>query len=211
MKVIALIGCTASGKDSILKEALKIDRQGFIIPVISTTSRPARENEINGKDYFFIDHNKADEMLKNNEFIECREYIVADGSRWIYGITKNQIDITSDKTYVCIIDLQGLKQLENYLKGIDKEDNLISIFIDAKAQIRLMRALQRESDLTDIQVNEICRRNLDDYKNVIPGKKYCSAVMENNNKNDMYKCAMLINHIARNDDKWIKDIVCMKQ
>lgn len=150
-------------------------------------------------------------MLKNNEFIECREYIVADGSKWIYGITKNQIDIKSDKTYVCIIDLQGLKQLENYLKGVDKEDNLISIFIDVKAQIRLMRALQRESDLTDIQVNEICRRNLDDYKNVIPGKKYCSAVMENNNKNDMYKCAMLINHIARNDDRWIKDIICMKQ
>lgn len=211
MKVIALVGCTASGKDSILKEALRIDKQGFIIPVISTTSRPARENEINGKDYFFIDHNKANEMLKNNEFIECREYIVADGSKWIYGITKNQIDIKSDKTYVCIIDLQGLKQLENYLKGIDKEDNLISIFIDVKAQIRLMRALQRESDLTDIQVNEICRRNLDDYKNVIKGKDYCSIVVKNNNENDMHKCAMFINYIARNDDKWIKDIVCMKQ
>ncbi len=211
MKVIALVGCTASGKDSILKEALRIDKQGFIIPVISTTSRPARENEINGKDYFFIDHNKADEMLKNNEFIECREYIVADGSTWIYGITKNQIDIESDKTYICIIDLQGLKQLENYLKDVGKGDKLVSLFIDVKAQIRLMRALQRESDLTDIQVNEICRRNLDDYENVIPGKKYCSAVMENNNKNDMYKCAMFINCIARNDDKWIKDIVCMKQ
>lgn len=211
MKVIALVGCTASGKDSILKEALRIDKQGFIIPVISTTSRPARENEINGKDYFFIDHNKADEMLKNDEFIECREYIVADGSKWIYGITKNQIDIESDKTYICIIDLQGLKQLESYLKNVGKGDKLVSLFVDAKAQIRLMRALQRESDLTDIQVNEICRRNLDDYKNVIKGKDYCSAVMENNNKNDMYKCAMLINHIARNDDRWIKNIICMKQ
>lgn len=30
MKVIALVGCTASGKDSILKEALRIDKQGFI-------------------------------------------------------------------------------------------------------------------------------------------------------------------------------------
>ena len=210
MKVIALVGCTASGKDSILKEALRIDKQGFIIPVISTTSRPARENEINGKDYFFIDHNKADEMLKNDEFLEYRKYKVADGSIWIYGITKNQIDIESDKTYICIIDLQGLKQLESYLKDVGKGDKLVSLFVDVKAQIRLMRALQRESDLTDIQVNEICRRNLDDYKNVIPGKKYCSAVMENNNKNDMYKCAMLINHVARNDDRWIKNIICMK-
>ena len=211
MKVIALVGCTASGKDSILKEALRIDKQGFIIPVISTTSRPARENEINGKDYFFIDYNKADEMLKNDEFLEYRKYKVADGSTWIYGITKNQIDIESDKAYICVVDLQGLKQLESYLKNVGKGDKLVSLFVDAKAQIRLMRALQRESDLTDIQVNEICRRNLDDYKNVIKGKDYCSIVVKNNNENDMHKCAMFINYIARNDDKWIKDIVCMKQ
>jgi len=177
MKIYTITGCSASGKDKILNTLIK-NCMG-LTPIISTTSRPMRTNEIQGREYNFISNEVVENMLINNDFIESRSYKVANGDTWIYGITKDSIKITSYHNYIVIVDFQGLQELKKYLCDREYESSLTSIYIDCSYQTRLLRSLQREGKMTDEQVAEVIRRFTDDNENVAPAKEYCDYVVNN--------------------------------
>ena len=110
MKIITITSPSSAGKDSILNAVLRVNPN--IKPIISTTSRPMRENEIQDKDYYFKSYDEVEHMLDNNEFIEHRSYKVANGDTWIYGIHKSEIDLSLDETRIVIVDYTGLKALQ---------------------------------------------------------------------------------------------------
>jgi guanylate kinase len=177
MKVYTLTGCSAVGKDKILNELIKMNIG--LIPIISTTSRPMRPHEIQGVEYNFVTKEQANIMKKNNDFIESRKYKVANGDIWIYGITKDSIDLNSNNNYIVIVDYNGLLELEDYLCNRGYTDSLTSIFIDCSFQTRLLRSLQREGKMDDEQVKEVIRRFEDDNKKVLLAKDYCDYVVNN--------------------------------
>lgn len=177
MKIYTLTGCSASGKDKILT-TLTRECMG-ITPVISTTSRPMRPNEIKGREYNFVTKEQAELMIKNNDFIEKREYKVANGDTWIYGVTKDSIQLNSYHNYIVILDFQGLIQLEDYLNNRGYVNNLTSFYIDCSYQNRLLRSLNREGKMDDEQVKEVIRRFEDDNKKVLPAKDYCNITINN--------------------------------
>lgn len=177
MKVITLTGCSATGKDKILTTLIK-ECMG-LTPIISTTSRPMRPNEIQGREYNFVSNEQVETMINNNDFIESREYPVANGDIWIYGITKDSIQLNSYHNYIAIVDFQGLIQLEDYLNNRGYTDNLTSIYIDCSYQTRLLRSLQREGKMDNEQIDEVVRRFLDDNKKVLPALSYCDYVVNN--------------------------------
>lgn len=177
MRIYTLTGCSASGKDRILN-TLNRECMG-LTPIISTTSRPMRTNEIQGREYNFVTKEQSKIMLKNNDFIESRQYNVANGDTWIYGITKDSIQLNSYHNYIVIIDYQGLLQLEDYLCNRGYTDSLISIYIDCSYQTRLLRSLEREGKMSDEQIEEVVRRFEDDNKKVLPAKDYCNYVVNN--------------------------------
>lgn len=179
MKMMVLVSPSAGGKDRILKEL--VDRK-VVQPIISTTSRPMRNGELNGREYNFVDKSKANYMLNNGDFIENRKYTVANSDVWIYGITKDSFDTESDNFYGVILDFQGLKQMEDYLDNLNLKQNLVSIYVDVPLQERLKRSLNREGEMDDMQCLEICRRSIDDNIKVVPAKDYCDYVI--NNKGD---------------------------
>ena len=63
--VTILCGKSASGKDTLLRELIK---DGYFQPLISTTTRPMRDGEVQDKDYHFISHD--DFMMKLQVDIE---------------------------------------------------------------------------------------------------------------------------------------------
>jgi guanylate kinase len=150
-----------------------------LTPIVSTTSRPMRINEIQGRDYNFVTKEQAEIMLKNNDFIESRQYNVANGDTWIYGITKDSIKFDSPHNYIVILDYQGLLQLEDYLNNRGYINNLTSFYVDCSYQTRLLRSLNREGSMGDEQVKEVVRRFEDDNKKVLPAKQYCDIVVNN--------------------------------
>lgn len=174
-KVITLTGMSASGKDAILKGVIN---RSSIKPVISTTSRPIRNGETDGVEYHFVSKEQAEKMLYNHEFIEVREYYVANGDRWLYGITKDSIDINSNDIYIVIVDYDGLKQLNKYLDRNNIEH--YSYYLNVDYQDLLLRSLQREGNMCDLQVEEVVRRFKDDLENVQPAKFYVDKVLDNN-------------------------------
>lgn len=176
MKIVTLIAPSSAGKDAILK---KLIERKYVQPIISDTSRTIRKGELQGREYNFLTDKEMKQRMKNNEYIEKREYKVQNGDVWIYGVNKNSFDLNSDTTYGVIIDYNGLKQMEEYLYSLGKAEDLISIYIDVPLQERLRRSLQREGQLTDEQCLEICRRALDDDIHVKIAKDYCNYVVNN--------------------------------
>lgn len=201
-ELIAIVGCSASGKDTIQEDLVK---QDVITPVVSHTSRPTRVNEVDGVTYHYITYEKALWMLENDEFIEDREYetITPEGNKaiWIYGIAKSTIDkidfVKGKDTYIVIVDFEGLKALEEYMESKGVRDKLCSIFIRASSQARLTRSLNREGNMTEGQVSEVIRRYLDDKEKVEPAMFHCDIVLSNEKKNDLARCTKVINGFIR--------------
>lgn len=109
---------SGTGKTSVYKELLN-DIEG-LMPSISHTTRPPRENEIDGKDYYFISMNEFKNKIDANEFAEWNEY---EGN--YYGssfetITKAQ---EQGKDLLFDIDVNGANNIKK------KFNNGIYIFI----------------------------------------------------------------------------------
>ena len=62
-KFIVISGPGGVGKDTIAKELVK---RTNIIYSVSMTTRKIRSNEVNGKDYFFVDKDTFEDNIKND-------------------------------------------------------------------------------------------------------------------------------------------------
>jgi guanylate kinase len=100
-KRIILVGRACAGKDYLRK---KFEARGFKYQ-ISYTTRPPREGEIDGRDYFFITPEEADRMTRDGEWYES---VVFNG--WIYGTSMAQF--YSDDSSIFIMTPSGLEHLK---------------------------------------------------------------------------------------------------
>ena len=78
-KLIAIIGQSGSGKDTIFQNLLKMNHE--LHSTIQHTTRPPREGEVEGVDYYFIDKNCFADRLLNDELVE-----VACFNDWFYYV-----------------------------------------------------------------------------------------------------------------------------
>ena len=105
--IIVLVGKTASGKTTVANELCK--NHGYK-RIITYTTRPMRENEVQDVDYHFISDEQFNKMVKNNEFTEYKRYNTAHGV-WSYGSVITSEQELSDDCYVIILTPQGLRDL----------------------------------------------------------------------------------------------------
>ena len=66
IKLIAIIGRSASGKDYLFRHTLKNNPD--LNPVIHYTTRPRRDGEVDGRDYFFVAESEFQRKEDNYEF-----------------------------------------------------------------------------------------------------------------------------------------------
>ena len=124
--MIVLSGASASGKTEAAK--MLMAKYG-IQKAITTTTRPMRIHETDGKDYFFVTKEQFDQLIKEDKFVEHTLY---NGN--YYGSTKDQI--ADDR--VVVIDLEGLK---SYSRLNDKR--IVTFYLSTSEDIRFKRMLER--------------------------------------------------------------------
>ncbi|HOP85757.1 MAG TPA: guanylate kinase [Syntrophorhabdaceae bacterium] len=141
-------GPSGAGKSTLIERFLKQDKQSTFS--VSYTTREKRENETEGKDYYFVDRDTFLEMIKNDEFLEwetVHENLYGTPKKEVLNALKKGKDIFLDidvngalkikKTYpeACLIfieppsreelkkrlTLRGEKKIELRLKRFDKE------------------------------------------------------------------------------------------
>ena len=149
-KLFILCGKSASGKDTIMKQIIKNHNYER---VVSYTTRPMREGEIDGVDYNFITQEKFNEMLENGEIIEHNVFKTNFGN-WHYGTGSDILEKLKRDNLICIKEPKGIKQLINKL-GYNR---VVPILIQRSAYDRLISSLNRQPNATDKEVLEMTRR-----------------------------------------------------
>ena len=106
-KVLIISGPAGVGKDTVMKKLKK-----FNLPlrrIITTTSRPKRKNEKQGRPYYFVSAKKFQQMIAEGKFIEYAKVF----DNW-KGVTKAELEkvVRSDKGVLLQIDWQGAKTIK---------------------------------------------------------------------------------------------------
>ena len=153
-KIFYLMGKSASGKDSIYKriqEALPELRT-----IVIYTTRPIREKEQDGVEYFFVDDAKLRELQAAGKVIEFREYNTVHGIWTYFTVDNGQFD--GDYHYLAIGTLESYLAMKDYLG----EERIVPIYVEVDDGERLERALKRERKQREPKYQELCRRFLAD-------------------------------------------------
>lgn len=154
-KIYYVMGKSSSGKDTIYKMLLK--EHPRFRTVVPYTTRPIREGERDGVEYFFVDTERLHEMQEEEKIIEIRSYNTKCGIWTYFTADDGQIDL--DKyDYLMIGTLVSYRALREYFG----EEKLVPVYIEVEDGLRLSRAIERERRQTDPKYAELCRRFLAD-------------------------------------------------
>lgn len=154
-KIFYIMGKSASGKDTVYKTLRQ--RLSWLRPVVPYTTRPIREGERNGEEYFFTTDQKLQEYLKTGKVIESRTYQTVFGP-WSY--------FTLDDGQICLDghDYLMIGTLESYekMRGYFGSQVMVPLYLYVDDGLRLERALARERGQKAPRYEELCRRFLAD-------------------------------------------------
>ena len=148
IKILALFGKSASGKDTIQKW-ITANFPNHTNKNISCTTRPPRSGEQDGVDYFFLSDEEFAKKVLDGSMLEATSF-----REWFYGTALDQLD--PDKINIGVFNITGVECILN-----DSRLDVVPVWIHASDRTRLRRSLDRE-DNPDCK--EICRRFLADEK-----------------------------------------------
>jgi guanylate kinase len=171
--MIVLSSPSGAGKTT-LTRMLSEKNDNFIISISHTTRIP-RHNEVNGKDYFFVDKKEFQKLIKNNCFIEH-----ATVFNNLYGTMKEPVikDLSKGKNVLFDIDWQGVEQIKK--KKLDFK--LITLFILPPSSKELKERLHNREKRDDLMIDE----RMSQFKNDILHWRDYDYVVINNELSDCY-------------------------
>jgi len=174
--MLILSSPSGAGKTTLTKK-IQQKYQNFKISV-SHTTRISRSNEVEGIDYFFINHKEFEKKINNEDFYECAK--IFDN---YYGTSKDSVNklLKGNNDILFDIDWQGTQKLSKF-----KELKLIKIFLLPPNKEELKkRLIQRNQD--DINIiskrlkaydSDICHWSDYDYVIINNSLEHCFSQIE---------------------------------
>lgn len=172
--LIIISGTTCAGKGTVIKKLL--ESHNDIVLSTSYTTRPKREHEIDGVDYYFVSTEEFEKKIANDEFLEYAK--VQYGA--YYGTPKKEVieKLNTGKDVILEIDVQGAKQIK------EKYPSTILIFIMAPSMEEVKRRIKLRGDENNEQIisrfkvayNEI--NQINNYNYVVVNDDLAQAVLK---------------------------------
>ena len=136
--LFVISGPSGVGKDTIAQLLLQQERKNFHF-VVTATTRPPREGEVNGEDYFFVSTDEFAHMIEEDELLEYA--IVYNDYK---GIPKQQIRdaLASHKDVIMRLDVQGAATIRKMVP------ESITIFLSAESEEALIKRLKERKSET---------------------------------------------------------------
>ena len=140
-KLIVFSAPSGAGKSSLIKNIIE-KSTGDIELSISATTRPPRNGEEHGRDYFFISDEEFNELRRSDSFIEH-----ANVHGYQYGTLKSFVDekIQNGISIILDIDVQGFNLIRNAI-----EHNLSIFIIPPSIKELRKRLTSRGLDSSDV-------------------------------------------------------------
>mgnify|MGYP001258509631 CR=1 FL=1 len=141
--IVILSSPSGAGKTTLVK---KISQENNFKISISHTTRKPRTNETNGKDYYFINEEEFNNLIKNQEFLEYAKVFEN-----YYGSLKNKVleNLNKGENVIFDIDWQGTEQIKERKLNY----KLITFFILPPSKTELFKRLKNR-DMKDKNIVE---------------------------------------------------------
>ena len=94
-KIFCLMGKSACGKDTLYKQILS-NKSLPLKTIIPYTTRPARDEETNGVEYYFLTDKEQQELERTGKIIELRAYKTLHGIWKYFTVNDHQIDLKNN-------------------------------------------------------------------------------------------------------------------
>ena len=186
--MIILSSPSGAGKTTLVKMLSEVD--SYEVSISHTTRQP-RPSEIINKDYFFVDENEFNRLIKNEEFLEYAKVF-----NNFYGTTRTPVidKLNKKKNVLFDIDWQGADQIKN--KRLDYK--LITFFILPPSKEELFDRLSNR-DMKDKLIVEERMRQFE--RDVLHWINYDYVVINDNLEKCFSKIKSLIDAEKTNGSK----------
>ncbi len=191
-RIYYLLGKSATGKDTLYKEILK--RRPKLRTVTMYTTRPIREGETDGVEYFFTGREELERQLASGKVIESRTYQTIAGPWTYYTVDDGQFDVADDESCLMIGTLESYEKMCAYFDA----GKMVPVYIEVPDGIRLLRAVKREENQKKPNYREVCRRYLADEKDFSEENLERLGITKRYQNTDMEMC---LEEILRDLDK----------
>ncbi len=140
--LIIISGTTCAGKGSVIAELLK--RNDNLALSVSYTSRPMREGETNGKEYYFVSKEEFERKIKDQEMLE---YEIVHQSNY-YGTPKKEVKelLDSGKDVILEIEVKGAQHIKEMFP------ETVLIFIMAPSMEEVKKRIKARGQETNDQI-----------------------------------------------------------
>lgn len=186
-KIYCVMGKSSSGKDTVYKK-LKEQYKEFRL-IVPYTTRPIREGEKDGVEYYFVDPEQFRAMKEDGKVIESRSYNTKCGIWTYFTADDGQIDLSA-ADYLLIGTLVSYQALREYFG----EEAIVPVYLEVEDGLRFARALERERRQEKPKYAEMCRRFLADEEDFSEENLIKSGITERFGNEDFTEC---LNKIQR--------------
>ena len=151
--IVILSSPSGAGKTTLVKKISA--RKKYHISISHTTRKP-RQNEKNGRDYFFVKNKEFNKLIKNKKFLEYAKVF-----KNYYGSLKETVfnKLNNSEDVIFDIDWQGTKQI----KSKKLKYKIITIFILPPSKQELFKRLLKR----DQKDKKIAKERMKQFKNDI--------------------------------------------
>ena len=152
--LIIISSPSGAGKTSVCRRIVNNDKKVKLS--VSHTTRPPRDNELNGVDYFFITHDKFDSKILDQDFLEYAKVFEN-----YYGTSKKNVEEMLSKNFDVLFDIdwQGAAQISE--SNLAK---LVTIFLVPPSKEAVLKRLEERSNETGDDYEAIQTR-MKEYEN----------------------------------------------
>ena len=191
-KIFYVMGKSSSGKDTIYKRLM--EKNPDFRTVVPYTTRPVRDGENDGVEYFFADEAQLNEMQEAGKVIEVRSYNTRCGVWTYFTADDGQINL-EEHDYLMIGTLVSYQALKEYF-GAEK---IVPLYIQVEDGERLFRALEREQREAVPRYTELCRRFLADEEDFSEEKLQEAGIQRRFENRDLEICLNEIQDFIRSE------------
>ena len=145
--LVVVSGFSGAGKGTLMKELLK--RYDNYALSISATTRSPREGELDGREYFFVDKDRFQQMIAEGELIEYAQYV-----NHYYGTPREYVErqMASGKDVILEIEIQGAMKIKEQFP-----ESLLLFVTPPSAEELQKRLVGRGTETADVIAQRLSR------------------------------------------------------
>jgi len=140
--VFVVTGPSGAGKGTLIRALT--ERLPELEVAVSATTRPRREGEEDGREYWFLGEAEFVRRIEAGDFLEQVQFVSAR-----YGTLRSELDRIGDDGRICVLELE----IEGALRVQDEVPGSVTLFIAADVP-ELERRLRERATESSGQISE---------------------------------------------------------